>query len=85
MGYQPIPIAVMPTSASRYLAIHERRLRRELRGRDSIWPWRRRRAYEACRSLIRALEAACDLAPDPWQLRAPPKSPRPLAPTYTIR
>jgi len=83
MGHQPIP--PMPRSAAQFLAFHEPRLRRELRGRESIWPWRRRRAYEACRTLIRALEATCELGPDPWEIKRPPPPPRPIDPTYAVR
>lgn len=71
-----------PYSASSFLAIYGRQLRREMDGRDSRWLWRRRRAYRACLTLIRAREAVCELTDDPWKLRAPPKPPRPLAPTY---
>lgn len=82
MGH--VPPAPMPTSAAMLLATDERRLRRELRGRGSVWPWRRRRAYVACLTLIRAREAICELAPDPWALRAPPRPPRPVAPTRRV-
>lgn len=83
MGHQPVP--PMATSAAGFLAIYEPKLRRELAGRHSIWTWRRRRAYSACLTLIRAREAICELTPDPWALRAPPKPPRSIAPTYAHR
>jgi hypothetical protein len=80
MGHQPIP--PMLRSAEGFLAMYESKLRRELRGRDSIWPWKHRRAYHACLTLIKAREALCDLTPDPWEIRAPPNPPRPAEPTY---
>lgn len=71
MGHVPIPPA--PTSAEMALALYERRWTREMRGRSSLLPWRRRRAHRACQTLIRARDAVLGFAPDPWALRAPPK------------
>jgi hypothetical protein len=70
MGYVPILIA---RNAEQALAWYGPRWMRELRGRRSWLPWRRRRAYAACRALIRAREASLGMAEDPWLPQAPPK------------
>lgn len=83
MGH--VPPLPLPTSASMFLAWDESRLQREMRGRWSRLPWRRRRAYAACLTLIRAREAVLGKTADPWELLPPPKPERfPAAPTCDI-
>lgn len=55
------------------LAIYERQWMREMRGRSSWLPWRRRKARAACLALIRARDADLGYTPDPWTPRPPPK------------
>lgn len=80
MGYVPLPPC--PTSAAMALAIYERRWTREMRGRFSRLPWRRRKAHAACQALIRARDADLGYTPDPWKRVAPPKPQKPAEPTY---
>jgi hypothetical protein len=70
VGYIPI---IPPRNAHQALAYSERRLARELRGRRSRWAWKRRRAYQACLTLIRMREAIVGYTADPWIVRAPAK------------
>lgn len=83
MGYVPLP--PMPRSAGHFLAQSGERLERELRGRGSRFAWKRRRAYRACLTLIRAREAEMGLTGDPWKLVAPPKPERQARPTLVER
>lgn len=73
MGHVPPPL--MPTSAEMFLAWNEERLQREMRGRCSIFGWRRRRAYRACLTLIKARDAVLGYIDDPWELKPPTRSP----------
>lgn len=65
------------------LALYERRWTREMRGRTSRFPWRRRKAYAACLTLIRARDAVLGYTEDPWVPVAPPKPSDPLVEALT--
>lgn len=72
----------MPRSAEQFFAAYGPKLKRELAGRHSRLRWRRRRAYRACLTLIRAREALVGFTADPWLIKAPPKPAVPARPTY---
>lgn len=71
MGHVPLPPAAR--NAEQALAYYGPQWARHMRHRYSRLAWRRRRAYEACKAMIRAREACLGMIEDPWVLRPPPK------------